>query len=126
MSKKLLKQLDRIKLLMVKQDKVTINSWDITYEENLHKYEKKTSRFVVEDNEVNSPRHQRLKRVSLIDKKRKSNYESSASGNFSGLGKATSYKKLHEIIIEENEPDRLEFTDKNDGTVLIPKLIRNY
>jgi hypothetical protein len=27
--------------------------------------------FVVEDSEINSPRHQRLKRVSLIDKKRR-------------------------------------------------------
>ena len=51
MQTKLLKQLDRIKLLAMRQDKIVINSWDITYQENLKKYEKKTAKFVVEEDE---------------------------------------------------------------------------
>jgi hypothetical protein len=30
---------------------VVINSWDITYSENLKKYEKKTARFVIDESE---------------------------------------------------------------------------
>ena len=33
MSQKLMKKLNKVKVLWTRQDKVTINSWDITYQE---------------------------------------------------------------------------------------------
>jgi len=35
--------------LSIKQDKVTINSWDINYNEQLKRFESKVARFVIAD-----------------------------------------------------------------------------
>jgi hypothetical protein len=53
-SKRLIRQLERVKILSLKQDSLVINSWDITYQENLKKFEKKTARFVIEEEEAES------------------------------------------------------------------------
>jgi hypothetical protein len=62
----------------MKQDKITINSWDITYHEQLKKFENKTARFVVEEvddvggsGDGSKPRMSRPKR-NLFNKKRTS------------------------------------------------------
>lgn len=49
MSEGILRQLERIKQIFVKQDKVVINSWDINYHEQLKRFEKRVARFVVEE-----------------------------------------------------------------------------
>jgi CRP-like cAMP-binding protein len=46
MSENILKQLERIKQLSITQDKVTINSWDVNYREQLERFSKKIARFV--------------------------------------------------------------------------------
>lgn len=59
-------------MLLFKEDKVVINSWDITYQENLKKYEKKKTRFV--EDEADDPRptspDQRISATPAVKKRR--------------------------------------------------------
>ena len=77
MSQRVLQQLDRIRLLSLRQDKVVINSWDITYHENLKKYEKKTATFVVDDTDEGVG--YKYSRSKKMDRKKTSNELSGGS-----------------------------------------------
>ena len=49
MSKKILRQLEKIKIMSIREEKDVINSWDVNYQENLKKYEKPTARFIIDE-----------------------------------------------------------------------------
>jgi hypothetical protein len=116
MKARLLRQLERVKVLFFKEDKVVINSWDITYHENLKKYEKKKVRFVEEDTDEARPltHEQRIsatpalrKRRSTLVDKRKTDIEASS---ISQVGPASSgtvltpsmARRMHAIVIEDS------------------------
>jgi hypothetical protein len=136
--------LDRIKVLSVRQDKVVINSWDITYQENLKKYEKNCARFVIDDTDeatadaryangeqmLNGGGYRRLRGRSLLDSRKKTSADYSGytgsnhtAGQQANLGVNSPVaghqgKRLHGIIVEERPPDRLAVADINDGLQL--------
>lgn len=138
MSKKLLKALARVKLISMRQDKVIINSWDITYQENLRKYEKKTARFVEEDLDgaeasgeygvrMGSDLQVGMRRLKRgYDNKKASGKISDASlaanggGAGNGLNLSPSQaRRFHPIVIEEIKPIMAIPREKNDGSVLV-------
>lgn len=117
-------------MLLFKEDKVVINSWDITYHENLKKYEKKKARFV--EDEADEPRptspDQRIsatpavrkRRSTIVDKKKTDIEISQAPTANSGMVMSPSMaRRMHPIVIEDLQPDRLNFTGENDGTRLV-------
>lgn len=117
MSQNILKQLERIKQLHVVQDKITINSWDFNYAEQVQRFSQRQARFVVEEDDPadqagNRSRQQRKK----ITKRQTTSSLDLSSVIQSGIKQPK--KKFKEIIIDECDPDRLEVSEPDDGEKL--------
>ena len=130
MQTKLLNQLERIKLLSYKEEKVVINSWDITYQENIKKYEKRKARFVddgVDEQRMPTPELQKMtpavkkRRGTLVEKAKTENLTNVSSITLTnGMAMSPNQaRRMQGIVIEDLDPDRLIFSDPKDGDKLV-------